>query len=60
MGDSQLTFDEVIEEHRTLIQAERVRVSLVPKATPETLREELRKIRESVQQAIYARWNACQ
>lgn len=43
-----MTFDEVIEEHRQLVGAESVRISLGPKATPENLREILRKERETM------------
>lgn len=43
-----MTFDEVIEEHRKLIGADKFHVTLGPKSTPENLREELRKLRDSM------------
>lgn len=48
-----MTFDEVIEEHRVKIGANRVHVSLGPDATPETLREELER-----QRKVGEEWNS--
>ena len=41
-----MNMSEVIEEHRLLVGAENVHLSLGPKATSEIVREELRKLRE--------------